>query len=431
MLLVTILAGCTVPVADEPDTPEDPLPAWDAWSAPIVIDCDAICYEVSVSADPDGNIYATNVGGSIFVRHGSNNTTTALALPAWPEAAYPTGWRGDTQLYTDPAGRLWFVALLTSRLSQDALHRDLQVGRSDDQGVTWALNLRYGPADAVGAISPSFADRPWLAFADNGDVYMSWFDGPYAPSASLYPGIFDVWATRSIDDGQTWQTPAQVWAHADAQEGALAGQPIVARDGRFLIPLHVFPNNANSQGTRSTLVAASSDGATTFELLTVDAQVGANRFPMLHEDDQGSLHYARQSAGALTVQSSHDGGATWSEPVVFTTDGQRMRASPWIVDDYSGNVTVFWFSAVADGVEARLHATRWASGQDANNATTSSVMQVTGGAGIQAPNTDLAAATVLPDGRIVAAVGDRETGQLQLVVGRSANDAASMPDPEP
>lgn len=134
---------------------------------------------------------------------------------------------------------------------------------------------------------------------------------------------------------------------------------------------------------------------------------------MLVADVRGALHLAwwNFDAGVL-IASSLDGGATWTAPVQVGPNVTAAFASPWLLahDDV---LDVLWFAGEHDAESADLLITRIPLGPGAAAAAT--LGHVTGFE-FRGGNTDFAHATLLPDGRVVAVLGDIELEDAQIVI---------------
>lgn len=272
----------------------------------------------------------------------------------------------------------------------------VRVYRSGDGGRSWT----GAPLEGAGA-SPSARDGsqddPWLAFGDDGSLYLVHL-----------PGV--VW--RSEDNGESWQTrtalPRGGAGHFDRtilavdrsggdtggrvyvaatqtlrrkDEGSLRALAILRSEDRgdtFEGPIHVLPNDfKNKNGdlvvlADGTLVATfhelfhdgqavesprlwsmrSTDGGRSFSTPSLVTSGYLSLSPMLAVDRSSGHHGGRVYAAWLGLGGdrdhylahSDDAGATWSDPVPFASrqDSTVHPTSAAVAVGPDGTVGLFW-----------------------------------------------------------------------------------------
>lgn len=409
-VFLAFLAGCAAPESRSP-SPTSPEAGG---SAPIAVfeACDPACVEPNVAVDPEGRLFATTYRGDRLARSDDGGATfAALAPPPFPDDAPEAAGCADSTVDVDHAGRLFFSCLLSGEA--DPLP-GLQVARSDDAGATWTTNvmlsLRADPVGALvgGAVATS-ADRQWLGFGPDGEVYLSYFQVP--------AGIF---LARSDDGGATFGPFRPVVTAAERANGGQASPPVADDEGRVYLAYlarasALAPTQGGLAGVR---VAMSDDRGETWR--HVDALVAAPdetagiNFPMpVVEGD--AVHVAwTDDAGRLSVLTSADRGATWAAPRPVHERPGRVPTAAWIdahdgrielvhyvVD--AGNVTLVRASAPPDAPWEQDVVT---TGIPPGSRTVAGVEDERGHA-----RTDFADAARLPDGRLVVTWAD-ETGAV-------------------
>ena len=285
--------------------------------------------------DRDAGVLET-AKGAILV-----TTFTSLAYEKSLEAAAKRK-AGDKGAW--PADKLdrWLRA--HNRL--DAAQRQAELGqwmiRSTDGGVTWSA--RYS----------SIVNSP------HGPVQLS--DGRllYA-GKELWTGGKRVGVCESRDDGATWRWLAEIPARpGDAADKYHELHAVEAADGRIVV--HIRNHNETNAG--ETLQCESSDGGTSW---TVPHAIGVWGLPS---------HLLRLRSGALLMTYGHrrppfgnqarlsrDGGRTWSEPLVISTDGAGGDLGyPSTVELADGALLTAWYELPKDSTLAVLRQARWSLG---------------------------------------------------------------------
>jgi sialidase-1 len=198
---------------------------------------------------------------------------------------------------------------------------DLLVKRSADGGRTWSKAITvadFGP-DTIGNPAPVVDRRTgniWLLLTRNpGDVQekriMAGISGPTRT----------VWVTHSKDDGLTWAKPVDITASVKLPDwswyatGPVNG--IQLRTGRLVIPCD---HNRRDATRRYSHVIYSDDRGKTWKL-GGSAGPGCNESTVVELRDGSLMLNMRSYAGKnrRAVSISHDGGLTWTQPVLDDT----------------------------------------------------------------------------------------------------------------
>ncbi|MHB8633865.1 MAG: sialidase family protein [Thermoplasmatota archaeon] len=423
LLLLVALAGCvSTPLGATPG----PVRFGFDGALTIPLDCHVLgCFEPTVAADLEGRIFVSAIGSGLAAGSAAG-AFKAVASPPLPVGAPAFLFQDDVLLQVDPAGRLYYSALLEGEAGWG-----VQVARSDDGAHSWAVNAWVSPLS--GTPSPGLdGDRQWLGFAPSGDVYLSFAQWAqttgtlvtYAPGVSYVP--VGLWSARSTDGGRTFGTFVLVSNYLQRFEKNGNGPPVVDATGRLYVPFLASQPEACVAACQSVPVGAgrvamaiSDDFGASFHVVNVTVAAGpaaGGWLPEASVGPQGELFatwwaWAQDHAVAM-ASHSRDHGATWSTPTVWSASGLDVTASPWIVAGPGANVTVAYFGLSGKG-NVSLAVDR---GQESGG--TSHVVVATGlhgGAG-RATNTDFAHAALLPDGRLVVAWSDPKEGATHVAI---------------
>ena len=198
---------------------------------------------------------------------------------------------------------------------------DIVVARSVDNGLTWTAPISVGGnVYTYGPRISSAGTGEWLL------VWTSWNGGPF--------GDYDIFFSRSEDDGENWSLPAPLNPNADidSEDDELAD---IANDGAGNW-IAVW----ESTGRLSSTIGTDAD---------------------------------------ILMSRSSDNGATWAPPTVVNTDAytdSRADNEPTIETDGSGNWVVAWESIPlgVNGADRDIYVSRsvdfgstWSSVQPLNS----------------------------------------------------------------
>ncbi|HEX3623768.1 MAG TPA: cell wall-binding repeat-containing protein [Acidimicrobiales bacterium] len=237
------------------------------------------------------------------------------------------------------------------------------VNHSGDGGKTWdtgVVALQGGPGPWPFIIRPGVAVQP----RPQGDkVYAVGWSVVNPPGMGASGGAGDRKAvvSSSDDGGKTWSAPVE--AQGPDEHVREIAPPVVGPDGS----LYIAWRNRDDPSTapHPIVVAKSSDGGATFTRTslgnvgpaptTAPAPAGSAGYPRMAVDAKsGALYvvYVGFNFGDLDaiLQSSTDGGATWSPPKRVNDDpmGNGARQlGPKVAVAPNGRVDVAWFDARA------------------------------------------------------------------------------------
>lgn len=414
-LVVLVVAGCVAePPADDLGNP-DTDSALSLQAIATVPECVGLCYEPTIASDSQGRIYVTEVSGTaIHVSTDGGSSFQAQPPPPHPRPITDNS-RGDSLVYVDHQDRLWFLALAGEFNGGFLRYRGVQVASSSDQGATWDTNVLISRINEPGGPA-TFADRPWIAVAPDGTVYVTFFEALYMGfPVSLYPGAYTLQFARSDDDGRSFSAFREIDGLGDDVHGAIGGPPAVDDAGRLAVPYLVFPSMLSSDRYSAMRVAVSDDRGETFassDLLSrSEAPSAGSRFPALAGDGAGLLVAAWNGPeNALLVSRSADAGATWEDPQTWNPPNTTVTASPWVDILADGTIAVAWFAYGEQTGTADVRLTF--DGPDGR--ATLPLANGTQGLPFYGANTDLAHFSRLPDGRLAIVWSDQSTGDAYV-----------------
>ncbi|MCX7886703.1 MAG: glycoside hydrolase [Verrucomicrobiae bacterium] len=246
---------------------------------------------------------------------------------------------GDKAAWRPEKLRTWQAA--HNRLN--AQQRQTELGqwmiRSTDGGLTWSA--RY----------PSIVNSP------HGPVQLN--DGRllYA-GKELWTGQKRVGVCESLDDGLTWRWLAQIPSRPpDAAANYHELHAVDTGTGRIIVHIR----NHNKTNHRETLQSESTDGGHTW---SVPHPIGVWGLPS---------HLLRLRNGVLLMSYGHrrppfgnqariseNGGRTWSEPIIISSDGSGSDLGyPSTVELADGTLLTVWYELPENSERAVLRQARW------------------------------------------------------------------------
>jgi hypothetical protein len=293
---------------------------------------------------------------------------------------------------------------------------EIQVYKSVDDGRTWtpgrqaaraASNFDYSTGDVDDSI---FNDKELIA-VDNtpssphyGRIYVTYTKFHIQPD-----GFSDYCPLQlSYTDSIPTQNPQlTVWSHTAIQPdnaggdgtGSSANQfsdPVVERNGA--LDVGFVSENCNDSFDPHLLFQKSTDGGASFlpsavqidkagQYADFDDGSGSDTLPPTHfrapntvslaySPRTGKLLYVYQnninrpvSAADISMQTSTDGGLTWSDARFLSTAGGQPAANdqffPWASSTESGRFYVIWFDRRLDPDNVRINTWQAVSGNDA------------------------------------------------------------------
>lgn len=280
-------------------------------------------FEQGINILPDGTIYVDEPPG--LPSHGRAWTSTDGGVSfdelrfGTPFNRFPGG--GDTDIVPSDDGRIYFLDLWGGSNS---------VTTSKDGGATWE---RGNPIVGV----PT-SDRQWIAIGERDELLGE--DTVYVIYSKLFMSPDWTWFARSIDGGLTWTYHRPVLFDAGASETEVGfGHPIgptgnLVADGAFLAFAYQFRGRMH--------VATSDDAGENWTSTRVHEDPHARGSIVSIAMDGQDLHvsYLTGDFRNVMVASSHDRGATWSEPQAVATGGTAIF--PWVAAR-DGKVGVAWY----------------------------------------------------------------------------------------
>lgn len=274
------------------------------------------CFEPTLASDGEW-LYGT-VGGERNLWRTNGAAWERLPPPPVPSGLEATN-EFDIFIQVDDAGRLWWSAMVDL---EDPAHPDgifarlVHVARTDDAGITWAINhiLALGPSEvAVGLV-----DRQWLAVS--GETVAAFWTNP-APGA---PGLAHVALSR--DGGKSFEAPQPI-PQATGRPGPL-GPPAVSGD------IVVMPFLL---GKASVAVVVSSDWETWQPVIVWSPVDAAERlgpyccaFPNAVGNESGFVVSWIAEDGAVIHATSGD-GLSWALQPPLTSSAKGVYPHPWPV----------------------------------------------------------------------------------------------------
>jgi hypothetical protein len=215
----------------------------------------------------------------------------------------------------------------------------IELAFSDDNGATWT-----GPI-VVSDRNHQFDQDARLAVAPNGDLYISWINGPNEKSLSR--NFAEV--AKSTDGGSTWSKTYDAAALVQGVSGLPNSQ---YRDGTDVVSsvdqatgklVVVYQDGGSGVSTFYATHTAIAGDLTSFTAPVVVAASGKEQFfPWLSSAPNGRVdlvYYDRfcdpgDKLNCVVLASSSDGGASWSTQTVLGTgfDGDKFQACLAFVD---------------------------------------------------------------------------------------------------
>lgn len=291
-----------------------------------------------------GVLFRSTDGGLSYIKRYADYSSPEQAGPGCLGRQVPfcpSGGGGDTQVHINPGNDILYMT------SQESLANQA-VGASFDHGNTFpASNV-----DPVAAQGSGDVDRQWLAsWAGTRTVFLAF----HSPLVGEY-------IERSDDAGATgsWANPngANVpQIPGVVQSGSLQADNTGGPNNHTLYVAYIGLDTNDPNGADHFYVAASKDGAKTFEPHVVPGADNARNFTKITLDTQGNLYatwtdnktqksYLSTSLASDPANQAHP-GSKWSKKVVVSDSSQNVTIFPDVVAGDPGRVAVAYYGTTA------------------------------------------------------------------------------------
>ncbi|MCA9121471.1 MAG: exo-alpha-sialidase [Planctomycetaceae bacterium] len=225
----------------------------------------------------------------------------------------------------------------------DATQRQTALGvwmkRSTDGGITWSgrydslVNSPHGP----------------IQLADGRLLYAG---------KDLWREPSRVGVCESTDDGSTWTWLAEIPTRTgDDHNQYHELHAVEAANGKIVVHIR----NHNTQNARETLQCESSDGGKTWTQPHAIGVWGLPSHLLRLRDDRLVMSYGHRRAPlGNQARVSEDHGATWSEPLVLSSDGNSGDLGyPSTVELTDGSLLTVWYESLKGSPFAQLRQVHW------------------------------------------------------------------------
>jgi 6-phosphogluconolactonase (cycloisomerase 2 family) len=303
---------------------------------------------VTVTATDSGGLIAAD---TLTVRV-TAPTLLALARPLNTNASTDDGHDQTHSLVTSGSG-VWVCSWTSGSTTLDGSDRDIVFARSVDNGLTWTDPAPISPDGDTGSREDSGGN---LATDGNGNwacIWGSWGDD----------NLRSIKISTSSDDGITWTTPQVLQEFDDrtGSSGAYSGYTQVTTDGAGHWLVGWIANNAFDSTWDVFITRSDNNGQTWTTPVTLNPGIdpltndGENRALNLATDGQGvwtavwetNVDSSEGSTRGLLISRSTDNGETWSSAQYLNTNsptGGSYDYDPRLTSDGQGNWVAVWFS---------------------------------------------------------------------------------------
>lgn len=289
------------------------------------------------------------------------------------------GAETDSRFDYNPAldtdgGNTWVAAWESYEFAPLATARtgDIRLARSSDGGSNWspAVTLDNYPGSDLRTDG-----NARLSTDRNGNWIVVWqsINPPNSPSPDVNGGDWDVWYSRSTDNGLNWSVPIPLQVNADSDLGADLS-PDVATDGagNWICVFSSTDTLGESIGTDDdVLFCRSTDNGSTWSL---PVALNSNAASDAGNDSSPRITFAggrfvaawnttSRLGGSHPVDSdimvadSTDGGATWSAPILLNSNATTDNAHdvmPQVTGTTSGQLVTAWRTLLPDRTDGDM-----------------------------------------------------------------------------
>lgn len=302
---------------------------------------------------------------------------------SWPRVLSDTALDDrDAGVLETPAGTLLVTTFISEAYNAPRLRQALKGERAD----TWRRFDHAGsPAELAAVLGPKI-----MRSADGGVTWsapaaipVNSPHGPFKTASGrlLYAGItavgkagftkdgervVGVW--ESPDDGATWTLLARLPSRpGDNPDDYHELHGVEAPSGKLLVHIRSHARAAIAGGAREplqTLQTESADGGRTW---SEPRAIGVPGFPShllrLRDDRLLMSHTYRMRPYEIHARVSADEGATWSAPMVLTSNLHSSDLGyPSTVQFKDGGLLTIWYELTPDSPKAVLRQARWTMG---------------------------------------------------------------------
>ena len=327
LFLLLLLLNSATSIAQEPLSPE--------WTVPAPIPDNG-----GSSTGNVGNNFVVLTGGRLLLVYHETGPGGGIKL-------YQTVSDDDGQTWSAPArfaptdGLIGACCVTMAMDQQDVVHAvfmarapefGLYYTRSEDGGNTWSAPKR------ISGVVRYKLDYHFITTDGRNRLHVFWHDGDHKDDTK--PA--EVMYTRSIDGGDTWETPRML----SRDDGAHSAFPRADFGFTRSDTLLVAWRDARPQGDDWDIYGAISyDGGATWQEQFLAGGPGWQWDPMVQIDKHGVFHLGvmeyppqRRIDVFVWYMKSADGGATWSEPQTI-----REARTVFPVFSYDAIRDVLWY----------------------------------------------------------------------------------------
>ncbi|MFC2156051.1 sialidase family protein, partial [Acidobacteriota bacterium] len=200
---------------------------------------------------------------------------------------------------------------------------EIYFSRSTDNGATWSSFVNISNSSGL-------SQSPVIAVDSSGNLNTAWYDNS--------PGNYEIYFSRSTDNGTTWSTPVNV---SNTTATSYAPAIVVDTNGNLCIAWYdkktntwqvYFSRSTNNGTTWSTMQNVSNASvACSHPGIAVDSAVNINMVWSKNTWYNEPIIFGR----------SIDNGANWSTPLDITNNPMSTM-NPEISLDSNGNIYVVW-----------------------------------------------------------------------------------------